>query len=125
MTSPNELLSTFLESNEVSISTIHTCSINENSNPGKFDAPTDWLAQLDGIIQQPVHSTIEATKDIHSNVFIEESSEFEDHFIEVDCSIHSMAMIYRYIDIKITPVLFSSTESEQIPAQSLPSAKLT
>ena len=36
MTSPNELLSTFLESNEVEISTIHTCSINENTNPGSL-----------------------------------------------------------------------------------------
>ena len=98
MTSPNELLSTFLESNEVSISTIHTCSINENANPGKFDAPTDWITQLDGIIQQPVQSTIEATKEIHSNVFVEESSIFEDHFIEVDCSIldgYDLS-IYRY-----------------------------
>ena len=98
MTSPNELLSQFLESNEVEISTIHTYSINENSTPGKFDAPTDWLSQLDGIIQQPVQSTIEVAKDIHDDVFMKESSLFEEHFIEVNCSILDEydVSIYRY-----------------------------
>lgn len=98
MTSPSELLSTFLEYNEVEISTIHTCSINENSHPGKFDAPTDWLSQLDGIIQQPVQSTIESTKAIHSDVFVKESSSFEDHFIEVECPVLDGydVSIYRY-----------------------------
>ena len=98
MTSRNELLRTFLETNEVEISTIHSCSINENTHPGKFDAPTDWLKQLDGIIQQPVQSTIENAKEIHSDVFLKESSSFEDNFIEVDCSVLDTydISIYRY-----------------------------
>ena len=98
MTSPNELLSQFLDRNEVELSTIYTCSINENTTPGKFDAPTDWLSQLDGIIQQPIQSTIEVAKEIHDDVFIKESSLFEEHFIEVNCSILDGydVSIYRY-----------------------------
>lgn len=98
MTSRNELLRTFLETNEVEISTIYSCSINENMDAGKFDAPADWLKQLDGIIQQPVQSTIESAKEIHSDVFLKETSEFEENFIEVDCSVLNAydISIYRY-----------------------------
>ena len=98
MTSPDEFLNAFLESNAVTKSTIYTCSINENQHPGKFDAPNDWLAQLDGIIQQPLISTIEASKDIHSQVFLQEVAAFDDHFIEVECSILNAynLSLYRY-----------------------------
>lgn len=98
MTSPNEFLNAFLDSNAVEKSTIYACSINENQQSGKFDAPNDWLAQLDGIIQQPVQSTIEATKDIHSQVFSQEVASFDEHFIEVECPILNTynLSVYRY-----------------------------
>ena len=98
MTSPNEFLNAFLESNAVEKSTIYTCSINENHHPGKFDAPSDWLTQLDDIIQQPTRSTLEEAQDVHSQVFIQEHASFDDHFIEVDCPIlntHNLS-VYRY-----------------------------
>ena len=75
---------------------IHVLSMKTHA--GKFDAPTDWLKQLDGIIQQPVQSTIESAKEIHADVFLQESSSFEDNFIEVDCSILDAydISVYRY-----------------------------
>ena len=111
MTSPNEIFDAFLKENAIEISDIHSLTINDNDAAGKFDGPVDWLTQLDGLIKQPVQSTLDEIKQIHSNVFLDETENFDAHFIEIDCELlnkHNLSM-YRYKKMKNAFIFYGLT----------------